>query len=284
MQCILSLFISCAVPFAWLGAETVCAEPQGETDAWVAPMREAHARFSGQAGTLALFGDSITVSMAFWAPLSSEPRGLSDELVADLEIVKNHQRPECWRSWRGADFGSDGGMTVRWAHENVATWLQELNPEVAVILFGTNDLTQLEADEYDVKLRDVAKTCMANGTIVILTTLPPRHGLVERSADFAKVVRSAASDLKVPLVDYHAEILERRPEDWDGALEQFQNAPGDEYNVPTLIARDGVHPSNPRDFQDYSDASLDRNGYALRNALTLRAYAAVIEKVLQSPD
>ena len=164
----------------------------------------------------------------------------------------------------------------------VSAWLKQLNPEVAVILFGTNDLTQLEGDEYEVKLREVVRTCMTNGTVVILTTVPPRHGLVDRSAEFAEIVRSAASDLKVPLVDYHAEILKRRPDDWDGALEQFQNAPGDEYNVPTLIARDGVHPSNPRDFQDYSDASLNHNGYALRNALTLAAYTAVIEEVLQS--
>jgi len=285
VRCIPSLIITCSVPFTWLPAAAVCAEdPQREADSWVAPMREVHALFSGDPGTLALFGDSITVSMAFWAPLSSEPRGMSAELAADLDLVKQYQRSECWRTWRGAGFGSEGGMTVRWAHENVSAWLEQLNPEVAVILFGTNDLTQLDADEYDVKLREVVRTCMANGTVVILTTLPPRHDLVDRSADFATVVRSAASDLKVPLVDYHAEILKRRPDDWDGALEQFQNAPGDEYNVPTLIARDGVHPSNPRDFQDYSDASLDRNGYALRNALTLTAYAAVIENVLQSQD
>jgi hypothetical protein len=279
-----TLIVACMVQFVWLVTQASAEESPREADDWVAPMREVHARFSGEPGTLALFGDSITVSMAFWAPLSSEPRGMSAELAADLELVKRHQRTECWRNWRGADFGSEGGMTVRWAHENVSTWLQRLNPEVAVILFGTNDLTQLEADEYEVKLRAVVRSCLENGTVVILTTAPPRHGLVDRSADFAKVVRSAASNLNVPLVDYHAEIMKRRPEDWDGALEQFQDAPGDEYNVPTLIARDGVHPSNPRDFQDYSDSALDHNGYTLRNALTLKAYATVIEQVLRSDE
>jgi len=41
-----------------------------------------------------------------------------------------------------------------------------------------------------------------------------------------------------------------------------------------------VHPSNPRQFADYSEASLRNNGFALRNFVTLLAYAAVIENVL----
>ena len=47
----------------------------------------------------------------------------------------------------------------------------------------------------------------------------------------------------MPLIDYQAEILKRRPDDWDGALPKFKDVPGSEYEVPTLIARDGVHPS-----------------------------------------
>jgi hypothetical protein len=257
--------------------------PEGEPDLWGAAMREVHARFTGKPGTLALFGDSISVSLAFWAPLSSAPRGLSPELAADLKLVNSYLDPACWRDWRGAEFGNEGGMTIRWADENVDAWLKTLNPEAAVILFGTNDLTVLSKDEYEKKLRSVVQRCLANGTVVILTTPPPRHGLVEQSAEFAQVVRTVARELNVPLVDYHAEILKRRPQDWDGALPQFRDAPGDEYNVPTLIARDGVHPSNPRDHQDYSEQSLRRNGYALRNSLTLARYAEVIRKVLR-PD
>jgi hypothetical protein len=261
-------------------ANSVCAQPR-EPEPWAIAMRETHARFSGKPGTLALFGDSITVSLAFWAPLSSSPRGLSPELESDLKLVNSHIDPACWREWRGREFGNEGGMTIRWADENVDAWLKKLNPETAVILFGTNDLTAVGKDEYEEKLRRVVQHCLANGTVVVLTTLPPRHGLDERSAEFAESVRTVSRDLMVPLVDYHAEILKRRPQDWDGALELFREAPGDEYNVPTLIARDGVHPSNPRDLQDYSERSLSHNGYALRSALTLSRYAEVIRKVLR---
>jgi hypothetical protein len=39
-------------------------------------------------------------------------------------------------------------MTIRWASQNVDQWLEELNPEVAPTMFGTNDLVSLELPEY----------------------------------------------------------------------------------------------------------------------------------------
>ena len=39
--------------------------------------------------------------------------------------------------------------------------------------------------------------------------------------------------------------------------------------------------NNPGEYADYSDASLQRNGFALRNYVTLAAYAAAIEHILQ---
>jgi hypothetical protein len=254
-------------------------EPNDSPQPWIAAMREVHARFDGRPGTFALFGDSISVSLAFWAPLSGAPAGLSPELEADWKLVREYQQPECWREWRGPQFGNEGRMTIRWAHDNIDAWLEKLHPEAAVIMFGTNDLTEVDRQEYETKTREVVQKCLDNGTVAILTTPPPRHGLAERSGEFAESVRKIANESKVPLIDYHAEILKRRPDDWDGAAPQFRDAPGDDYNAPTLIARDGVHPSNPRDFQDFSERSLNHNGFALRNALTLQKYAEAIREV-----
>lgn len=36
---------------------------------WAEPMRAVHARFTGAPGTFAQFGDSITVTLAYWTPL-----------------------------------------------------------------------------------------------------------------------------------------------------------------------------------------------------------------------
>jgi len=247
---------------------------------WVEPMKKVRARFTGTPGTLALFGDSITVSMAFWAPLRGEPKEMPAEMAAAHKLVKSYIKPACWAEWRGPKFGNNGSMTIHWAHDNVDRWLKEHNPEVAVIMFGTNDLSQLTLKEYEEKTAEVVERCLKNGTIVILTTPPPRTGLLEKSKQFADAVRRIAREKMVPLVDYHAEILKRRPDDWDGALPKFKEIPGSEYEVPTLIARDGVHPSNPRAHQDFTADSLSRNGYLLRNYLTLLAYGDVVLKVL----
>src|SRR5439155_6908403 len=143
---------------------------------------------------------------------------------------------------------------------------------------GTNDLGQLDAREYEAKTRAVIDRCLKNGTVVILTTIPPRSGQLEKAKQFAEIQRKIAADLKIPLIDYQAEILKRRPDDWDGTLAKFKGEK-DAYQVPTLLAGDGVHPSNPEKFKDYSEKALDANGYQLRNVLTLRAYADVIRRV-----
>src|SRR5437764_4410155 len=93
-----------------------------EAPAWVDAMKKVRARFSGTPGTLALFGDSITVSMAFWSPLRGEPKNMSDEMAAALKVVKQHMLPDCWGR-RGPKFGNNGSMTIRWADENVDKWL-----------------------------------------------------------------------------------------------------------------------------------------------------------------
>jgi hypothetical protein len=263
-------------------ALVVCARAAEPT--WAAPMRKVHASFKGSPGTFAQFGDSITVTLAFWAPLEGKPKNASPAATEAHALVRPYQKSECWRAWKGPAFGSNGRMTVLWAEQNIAQWLAKLNPEVAVILFGSNDVSQLDAATYEGKLRAVVQRCLANGTIPIVTTMPPRAGHVEKSAAFAGIARKLTAELHVPLCDFHREILHRRPEDWNGALPQFKDARGSEYDVPTLIARDGVHPSNPRGAaNDFSEESLRTNGYALRNYLTLLAYADVIRHVCQAP-
>jgi hypothetical protein len=244
-------------------------------------MRKVHARFTGTNGTFAQFGDSITITMAFWSPLAGEPKQMSAEAVRSHRLVKRHMKAECWSQWKGPQFGNNGSMTIRWAHDNVDKWLAKLNPEAAVIMFGSNDVGMMDANEYEQKTREVVRRCLRNGTVVLLTTAPPRNGRFEKSRQFAEAVRKIAREEQVPLIDYFDEILKRRPDDWDGTLPQFKGTPGDEYQVPTLIARDGVHPSNPKQYaNDFSDEGLRTNGFALRNYLTLTAYAEVIENVL----
>ncbi len=249
---------------------------------WVEPMKKVHARFTGKPGTCAQFGDSITLSGAFWSPLNAEPKNMSPAVEADYRLVKSHLKPE-WLNQKGPSFGNQGSMTIQWARENVSSWLAKLNPEVAVIMFGSNDVGQMNAREYEKTTREVVAACLTNGTVVILTTAPPQTGRMEKCMDFAAAIRRIAKDGKIPLIDYCDEILQRRANDWDGASATFKGVPGDTYEVPTLISRDGIHPSNPQKyFNDFSEEALGRNGYGLRNYLTMTSYAKVIREVLGS--
>src|SRR5947208_1212014 len=127
---------------------------------WVEPMRKVHAKFAGTPGTFVLLGDSITHSLAFWAPWEYAPKTLPAEIARDLDAVRKHTKPECWAKWRGPAYGNQGSMTIRWAHENVDAWLKKLNPEAAVLMFGTNDLTQLGEKEFEQKTREVVERCL----------------------------------------------------------------------------------------------------------------------------
>jgi GDSL-like lipase/acylhydrolase family protein len=273
------LFLTLLTLYLVITGESVAAEDPSE---WIPAMRKVHAKFTGKKGTFAHFGDSITVSKAFWTSLRYGRKNMSPETEKAYELVSTTMAPECWDAWKGPEYGNEGRMTIRWAHENVDKWLKKLNPEAALIMFGTNDLGQLELKEYEEKTREVVQRCLDNGTVVILSTIPPRSGMLDKSRQFTMALRKIAREMKVPLVDYFGEILKRRPTDWDGTLEQFKDAGNDVYNVPTLISRDGVHPSNPQKYSgDYSEEGLRSNGFVLRNYVTLMTYADVIRRVLQ---
>jgi lysophospholipase L1-like esterase len=256
------------------GLEAVAA--QADRPGWAVAMANVHARFHGRPGTLALFGDSITESLAFWTPLKYVRNNASPELDQAFQRVDAYLKPECWRDWRGPEFGSQSRQTAAWADQNVSAWLNKLDPEVALIMFGSNDVREVGVEQYQSQLRSVVKKCLDHGTVVILSTIPPRHGFEVKSAAYADAARQVARELSVPLIDYHAEILKRRPKDWDGSSEAFRAYEG--HDVPTLIGRDGIHPSLPSNYKDdYSPEGLRSSGYGLRSYLVLMKYAEVID-------
>ena len=245
---------------------------------WIEPMKAVHSNFTGQKGTFSQFGDSITVTLAFWTPLLYERKNATEEMEKAYTLVKAYLYEPCWRQWKGGEFGNEGSQTIRWAHSNIDAWLKRMNPEVALIMFGTNDLHSVPLEEYEKLLRQVIEECLRNSTVVILSTIPPRHGMAEKAALYSETIRKIAIDMKVPLTDYHAEILKRRPLDWDGASEKFAQYEG--YNVPTLLACDGVHPSHPDKYQsDYSDEALNCCGFSLRNYMVLMKYTELMKKL-----
>ncbi|HLJ57471.1 MAG TPA: GDSL-type esterase/lipase family protein [Chthonomonadaceae bacterium] len=268
--------VSALAALILLSVNSPRATAQGAPADWRAHARAIHAKFNGQPGTFLEIGDSISNTMAFWTPLLYKRENASPSFEAAFQAVKAHQRPECWRGWKGPEYGNESGKMTAWALERIDGWLKRLNPEVAVILLGTNDLRDTAPADYLANLRVLIRKCVENGTVPIVTTIPPRHDFDEKVLLYVVAANTAAREAGVPRIDYHAEILKRRPNDWDGALEKFSAYR--DYDVPTLISRDGVHPSFPAKFQnDYSPEGLRSCGYALRNYLTLLKYAEVID-------
>jgi len=257
------------------------AKPEGELKAepllpsgeyWVEPMRQAHARWKGTKGTFAQYGDSISITMAFWTPLLyGERKGGPPEMHQALATAREYIHRPCWRQWKGPQWGNNGNMTIAWAFANIGAWQEKMNPEVAVILFGTNDFGYgPHPPIYTEMYAAVVDRCLADGTIPIITTLPPHgrqkgsfSGLV-RVADLRQAAIAVAKAKNVPLIDFYSELIKRQPEKWREIL------------IP-----DGLHPSYPKQYQrDWTEEGLKHSGYTLRNYLTLKTWYEIYRKIL----
>ncbi len=143
------------------------------------------------------------------------------------------------------------------------------NAPFAVLMLGTNDAgAGRSTAAFQTDLTSIVDALEARNIVVILSTIPPRTG--PDAAPYNTVIRSLAQSRGLPLIDYHAEILARRPgTSWQG----------------TLISSDGVHPSaSDATYNSSSDpyaaggnaathttgAACDNIGYLLRSWLTVQ--------------
>jgi GDSL-like lipase/acylhydrolase family protein len=269
----LTIEVSPAPKLRELKPLTPLAAPSG--DYWVAPMKKAHARFKGKVGTLAQYGDSITITMAFLAThsygASCIPAKCSEADKKHIKLVDQYANRKLWRAWKGPKWGNNGSMTSNWCRANVDKWQKTCNPEVMVMMFGTNDVSYGPVPPtYTENLAYAVKRCLADGTIPILTTASPRGDqkksarVLQRVQANHRAVLAIARGMKVPLIDFYQEIMTRQPEKWD----------------KTLMG-DSLHPSYRNPWKkDFTPEGLKNSGYTLRNYLTFMMYADIIEKVL----
>ena len=241
-------------------------------DYWVEPMAKAHAKWKGTQGTFGEYGDSITVTMAFWTPLLyGERKGMTPEMQEALDTARKYIHKPCWRSRPWKEWSNAGNMTINWAFRNVDAWQKKLNPEVSVILFGTNDAGYgPRPPQYTEQYAAVIDRMLADGTIPIVTTLPPRgsqrgsRGGLLTVLDLRQAAIAVAKAKKVPLIDFYTEMVKRQPDNW-----------------PKILVPDGLHPSYPKNHQrDWTEEGLAHSGYTLRNYLTLRKWHEIYTKVL----
>jgi lysophospholipase L1-like esterase len=219
IACLAAIVMSCGVAS---GAE--------QKPYWFDAMKEVNANFDGNPGYVAQLGDSITYSMAFWVPIGwMEPRAYltDDGLPKDPKSGRWRETLKGFRA-KGRSNGNYSGWKVGNLLGVLDKVLAQQDPEVAIVMIGTNDM---RADEtYRKGLETVVEKCLAANCIPILNTIPPKRNREDMVAAINVVIKETAAKYKVPLVDFHAEVVKRRPgKTWDG----------------TLIGKDGVHLTTP---------------------------------------
>lgn len=182
-----------------------------------------------QDDVFAKIGDSITVSTSFLACFGGTRFDLGG---------REHLRPTLEHFLAGDAAGTTPyarvslAAGVGWSASRALTGtpsplrqeLDALAPRFAVLMYGTNDVGFVDYDSFLRNLAAIVDTALAEGTIPVLSSIPPRDddaGADARVPAFGGLVRALASARGVPFVDYYRELL-----------------PLPDHG----LARDGVHP------------------------------------------
>jgi hypothetical protein len=136
-------------------------------------------------------------------------------------------------------------------------WAQ---PSVAVIMFGTNDVSFTDPATYNYFLRTLVAETIDHGVLPLLNTFPTRPEDPEKSLLLNRIVVRVAEDYDIPLVNLNR------------ALEPLPHQGVD--------PNDTIHLSVPVDEQvDYFTDEHLQSGFTMRNLVTLQALAAVLKAV-----
>jgi hypothetical protein len=268
---------------------------------WVQYCRTIKAGFTGTAGFVVHLGDSISYANQYgrWAHFgdgktaedvsicnwmhSNDDWERTDNITDNGWYLTAHDMPG-GRSYTAesgirADQYISGGADLP-SLEEMFDPAGPPNPDgkkytdaqIAVIMLGTNDSGSRTAAAVAADLDTIANRLLANNTIVILSTIPPRRGKDATIVAYNDAIRALAQTKRLPLIDFYAEILRRRPgNSWDG----------------TLIQSDGVHPTASS--ATYSSSSspylnngepLGEVGYLLRGWLSVQKIKEVYDKVV----
>jgi len=213
---------------------------------------------SAAADVFAKVGDSITVSRAFLDCFDGG--GVELDAHADLEPARAHfaagdaaGTSPYSRASEAATVGWSVGAAMRGAPSPLERELGALNPTLAVVMFGTNDLQSRAPNAYFSGMRALVDALVGRGVVPLMSTIPPRDDSALADADvplYNGIVRALAQSRRVPLMDLHRALM---------ALPGHGMGP------------DNLHPSASPEGACALTASGLQSGYNQRNLLTLEA-------------
>jgi hypothetical protein len=228
-------------------------------------------------------GDSITESMAFlydigfgWHDLG-EYTYLQEVVDYYSEVTVDNMDGEAHNSFSrqslcGVSGDCAGAPLENGANATLYREFEEINPGVAIIMFGTNDVALTDHATFTRELDRLVTVCEEEGVIPIMSTIPDRldgerEGQI--AIEYNEIIRGMARSHNVPLIDYWL------------ALQSLPNKG---------IDTDGIHPNayKPGEFFEATNFSEEgmQYGFNVRNKTALDMLLKVKQIVIDDgpPD
>jgi len=234
----------------------------GVNDAQAEAMKKVNDSFTGVDHSFAGFGDSITASFAWVLDMTWRDQDHSPAWRTSGSYVFTQRGPEhCSQGgWRTTN--AVGDLDGQCPPTVIEYALTHDRPEVATIMFGTNDVVNVPTDVYAENLAFIVDKCLEHHCVPILC-VPTRYTWKKRDGEMFDVtrffpeIRRIARERNLPLLDLD---------------KLFENEPD-----PLSLFSDGVHPNNSKDSGPYQ-LNDHRFGYNIINHAIYQVYRALIDR------
>lgn len=246
---------------------------------YAAAMKKVAGKFGGTPGVYLHLGDSITYANqnTAWA------RGGQNQTAEEKAFLKwshagERNDKDGWylasvdvpsgRSHTAASGvrsdeylkGGKGGLPA------LAEIIKKYNPQLALYMLGTNDISaNRPVDAYTKDVEKALDMLLDNGTVVILSTLPPYRGKQKQVEAYNAALRDLAKKKQVPLLDLFAEMQARAGADAE----------------KNYLSNDGVHLTFQPANGPATEENLKKSGYLLRCYLAVHKGMEVKDKALR---
>jgi lysophospholipase L1-like esterase len=245
-----------------------------------AAMKKVAAKFKGTPGVYLHLGDSITHAN----PNTAWARAGQGQTAEEKAFLKwSHAGEQNDKDgWHLAAVDVPGGRShtaagglranemLEGGHNGLpalAELIKKYNPQLALYMLGTNDIAQgRPVKQYSADIEKAVDLLLNNGTIVILSTIPPFRGKGKQVDEYNAALRELARKKQIPLVDLYAEMKARAGDDMEKAY----------------LNLDGVHLSHEPPNGPATAENLKKSGYLLRCYLAVHKGMEVKAKVLDA--
>jgi hypothetical protein len=236
-------------------------------------------QLGNRADVFAKVGDSITASGDFLRPIADG--GLILGSYAYLQTVVEYFSQTTARdhnsfgsssvaaraAWTTADVLNPSLAAPGLCQVGVETPLEceyrLIQPAVALIMFGTNDVHLLDLNTYEANLRRIVEISVDRGVIPVLSTIPEQPARVGLVAPVNAIIRRVASVYRVPVWHYY---------------EATQGLPN--YGISVDNIHPSVNPLAPGSAAVFTPDNLGY-GYNVRNLTALQVLDAIWRQVLR---